>query len=178
MEVPTPQHVRAKIYFLEHSKLYETEKPYSLEFDGGILPSSNLISHKIEDLLIHDLRGNEDKFNFEENGFAILDIPSEMEYHDFDNLTKINDVYCPELAAAVMKYMGAKAVQFFDAQVSYSQIYPSNLEIVIDGLPRLDPQKASWLSLQNDGCRGAKSACRTSTCWSATPFLCALTYFD
>lgn len=118
MEVSLPQQVRAKIYFLEHSKLYETEKPYSLEFDAGIIPSSNLISHKIEDLLIQDLRGNEDKFNFEGNGFAILDIASKMEYHDFDNLTKINDIYCPELAAAVMKYMGAKAVQFFDAQVS------------------------------------------------------------
>jgi len=118
MELSTPQNVQAKIYFLEHLKLYETEKPYSLEFDGGILPSSNLISHKIEDLLIRDLRGIENKFNFEENGFAILDIPSEMEYHDFDNLTKIDDVYCPELAAAVMKYMGATAVQFFDAQVS------------------------------------------------------------
>jgi hypothetical protein len=143
MEISTSQHIRAKIYFLEHSKLYETEKPYSLEFDAGILPSSNLISHKIEDLLIHDLRGNEDKFNFEENGFAILDIPSKMEYHDFDSLTKINNIYCPELAAAVMKYMGAKAVQFFDAQVSCLQEYPSSSEFVIDDLPGVDPQKAS-----------------------------------
>ena len=47
---------------------------------------------------------------------------------------------------------------------------------MIDDLPGLDPQKASWLSIQNDGCRRGESACRTGTCWSATPFFCALIY--
>ncbi|CAN9094808.1 unnamed protein product [Alternaria alternata] len=37
-----------------------------------------------------------------------------MSYEDFDNRTKIEEIYCKEVANALLSYMDASAVQVFD----------------------------------------------------------------
>lgn len=118
--LPAPeeaQDVQAQIYFLKRDQMYEVEKSYSLEFDTMLFAPSNIKTHVVSDLPIKDIRGMEDEFSFEKNGFAVLELNSKMTYEDFDDIDKIKKVYSPEVAAALLHYMGASGVQVFDAQV-------------------------------------------------------------
>jgi hypothetical protein len=110
--------LKATAYFLARDDLYRTVKPYYLEYLSDIVPRSNLKTHKIDDLLIRDLRGREHEFTFEENGFTILEMHSSMSYEDFDDKDKVENIYCEELGATLLEYTGATSVQIFDTTVS------------------------------------------------------------
>jgi hypothetical protein len=114
-----PKDLHATMYFLRRDKIYGTVKSYNLEFTSEELPISNLKTHKVEDLLIKDLRGIEHEFTFDTSGFAVLDLQSTMTYEDFNDPDKIENIYCQELGACLLRYMRATCVQVFDAQVHF-----------------------------------------------------------
>jgi hypothetical protein len=109
--------VSASVFFLQRHDDYNTCKPYQLEYHSPSILRSNLRSQK-EDVLIKDLRGIESTFTFATNGFAVLELESEMSYEDYDNDDKVSGIYCREVAACLLSYMQAKSVQVYDYKVS------------------------------------------------------------
>ena len=110
--------VRATLRFLKREELYKTVKSYNLEFRSDEIPISNIISDQVTNLLVKDVREHEDEFTFSTNGFAVLELKSTLSYADFKDNSKVEHVYCQEVASALIEYTGASAVQVFDVQVT------------------------------------------------------------
>ena len=106
--------------FLAHDRLYDEEKPYLLKFDppSGFSQSNYNIDTRQQ--LIQDIRGREKDFSIAKNGFAIMSLHTELSYEDFDDETKLREVYFPEVADALRKLLGAFRVQIFEHLVCVS----------------------------------------------------------
>ena len=112
--------IRATLYYLRRDDLWETVKPYSLEFETDEIPRSNFKTQKVEDVPIEDVRGKEHKFSFSKTGWAVLEMKSAMTYEDFQDSNKIDNIYCHELSLLILEYMKpmkASSVQIFDTTV-------------------------------------------------------------
>jgi hypothetical protein len=114
-----PQHVKSTtIYYCTRHPLYKTIKPYLIDFEtSSSFPKTNIIPEPHE-VSIADIRGSESLFSFEESGFAVLEMQTQMKYEDFEDHSKIRSVYCAEIAACLLEYLGADEVQVFDFAVS------------------------------------------------------------
>ncbi|GAB7348199.1 hypothetical protein MBLNU459_g6203t1 [Dothideomycetes sp. NU459] len=105
------------VYFLKKNSLYDEEKPYSLRFTPPTgFPRSN-ISLEFHDITVQDARPFKDELSLEKNGYAIMDLHTEMNYDDFDDETKIKEVYLSEVSNVLRKYLGATSVQIFEHTV-------------------------------------------------------------
>ena len=102
--------------FLARHRLYETTKPYVLDYVSRTLPPTNelLVTENVQ---LHDLRGVEDTLTFARSGFAILDLHSRMSYEDFSNHDKIVECYFQEVGHALLDYLGASSIRIFDYAV-------------------------------------------------------------
>jgi len=112
--------IRATLYYLRRDDLWETVKPYSLEFETDEIPRSNFKTQKVEDVPIEDVRGKEHKFSFSKTGWAVLEMKSAMTYEDFQDSNKIDNIYCHELSLLILEYMKpmiASSVKIFDTTV-------------------------------------------------------------
>jgi hypothetical protein len=90
------------------------EKPYSLRYEPpGDFPRTNFIS-VAHDQLIEDVRGRESDFSVHRQGFGILKIDPQMEYHDYDDKAKVETVYFKQVAESVQTLLGASRVQIFE----------------------------------------------------------------
>jgi len=106
--------------FLARNPIYEKVKPYSLHRSYvTTLPHDNFINEEVHNVELRDIREEGHGLTFEKNGFTVLDMHSAMSYEDFDNRTKIEEIYCKEVANALLSYMDASAVQVFDFAVPY-----------------------------------------------------------
>jgi len=109
------QNVQSSMYYLQRDRLYETEKVYELKYDPPEgYKKSNMLLQKCEDLLIEDIRGKEQDFSFEANGFTIMKVDCGMSVADFDDRQKIAEVYLGYIAHALQHLLGAARVQIFD----------------------------------------------------------------
>ncbi len=109
--------------FLNPLVEYKTQKPYSIDYRiqswESNIPRSNYKSLAIDQIPITDIRGKEDQFTFNKNGFAIIELDSAMQYEDFDDPGKIDALYCEEIASCLLRYFpNAAAVQIYDVEVS------------------------------------------------------------
>lgn len=113
--------VTTSMYFLQPQPLYETEKPYSLRFvppEG--FPRSNIALQKHENVRIADIRPTVDQLSFEENGFMILPLETQLSYDEFDDEARLIEVYLREVADALRDALGAKHVHIFEHTVRIS----------------------------------------------------------
>lgn len=109
--------VETSMSFLARDALYDHEKPYRLRYaaEEGI-PTTNLRHEKYNPIKINNIRGREQNFSFERNGFAVLKMDEEMSYHDFNNPKSIQrylEVVCESLKAL----LGAEKVQAYQYSV-------------------------------------------------------------
>lgn len=106
--------------FISPTELYDTVKPYTISTDvenwAGSVRRSNF-QKNVCNVMIHNLRGREADFSFEENGFAVIDLKSSMSYEDFADPTKLADVYVQEVGSCLLDYFGATALQAFSVIV-------------------------------------------------------------
>ena len=114
----SPTVVSSSINFLANEDLYDHEKPYLLKFEPpSEFPRSNYkISTKVQD--IQDIRGVEHDFSIPKNGFSIMPLQTKMSYEDFDDETRLREVYFKEVAEALQLLLGAFRVQIFEHLVS------------------------------------------------------------
>lgn len=108
--------------FLERLPLYETQKPYSIDYRIATweseIPRSNYKSVHVDNIPVEDIRGRESEFTFSNSGFAVLQTDTAMEYEDFSDPQKVDRIYCHEIAASVLQYFqDAAAVQIYDVEV-------------------------------------------------------------
>ena len=121
--------LKASIYFLVHSDVYRTEKPYSLRYTGEEqLARTNIELDKHDDIPIHDIRGREREFSLEEHGFTISKLRSRMLYRDFSDLEQVIAIYLLEVASHLKTLLGARHVQIYEHLVRYSQ--PSHFALL------------------------------------------------
>ena len=104
--------------FLTRDNLYETEKPYQLRYNPEEgTPKTNLRLEKQNALKISSMRGREQQFSLERNGFAVLKLDNEIPYEAFGNPKGIQsylDVVCQSLKV----HLGADRVQAYQYLVS------------------------------------------------------------
>lgn len=115
----TIRNERVKLTYLKWQKLYETEKPYQvfLNLKPGI-PSTNLVFENDEYQEIVDVRGQQDRFNLDKNGFEY--ITHESKVKAFDNQDEIESVYLPETEGIIRKHVkNVDRLLVFDYRVSF-----------------------------------------------------------
>jgi hypothetical protein len=110
--------VTTSMYFLARDEVYNDEKPYRLRFvPPPGFPETNINTEKHE-ISIGDIRTQERKFSLEREGFALLPLKSSMNYDDFFDVAKIEQVYLKEVAELLISSMKASRVQIFEHLVS------------------------------------------------------------
>ena len=109
--------VETSMHFLTRDDLYEREKPYQLRYDveEGI-PKTNLRHKKQELLKIQNIRGREEQFSFEKNGFTVLKLDEEVAYDDFSQPEGIRR-YLDIVAEQLRLKLDADTVQVYQFQV-------------------------------------------------------------
>lgn len=112
--------VRSHVHFLQRDPLYLEEKPYSLRYTPSEgFPRANI---KLErhDIMVQDIRPDKDKLLFERDGCRINELKSRMKYGDWDNDSKVKEIYLSEVANMLLKTLGACHVQIFEHTVGDS----------------------------------------------------------
>jgi hypothetical protein len=109
--------VKAELSFYEPpvdgSKPFNYAGAWADNPPNGIPRNFGIDSH---DVIIHDVRSHESQFSLDENAFAaVSNIPSEMQYQDWENDEKIQEVYYPEVEKLVLENVpGASKIFLFD----------------------------------------------------------------
>lgn len=117
--------VKSSIRFLSRDHRYSCEKPYTLRFTPYIdFPRSNIETEKHNDIVIEDVRGREEDFTLQRNGFTIMSLGTKLLYDDFDDEAKLVDVYLREVADEVRDLLGARKVLILEHLVRMSSPFP------------------------------------------------------
>lgn len=127
--------ITASLKFLERSPLYEKEKPYTIDHSIPVweadIERTNIRTNAHE-VVITDIRGKEDQFTFDANGFAIIEMESEMTYEDFQDRNKVEAVFCEEMASSLLQYFNdAAAIRVFDIEVRADHITAVGLSLYL-----------------------------------------------
>lgn len=106
--------------FFARDDLYEHEKPYQLKYvpENGT-PATNYHVERRDDIKINSIRGREDQFSVEKNGFAVLKLDHAPPYDDFNNPDGIR-TYLETVVQSVKTHLGADKVQVFNYAVCFS----------------------------------------------------------
>jgi len=112
--------LKATLYLFRRDELFMTLKPYSLFIDTKDELRSNLESYKVPGLLIMDIRAHDGEYTFNKNGIAVVEYNSKMEYENWFDQKKIEDIYCQDLGQTLIKQLGCSAVQIFETLVSFT----------------------------------------------------------
>ncbi len=123
--------VETSMHFLTRDKLYENEKPYSLKYVAAEgIPTSNIRVEKHEAIKVNSIRGQEQQFSLERNGFAVLKMDEEIPYDDFANPAGVRR-YLNMVAEQLKTRLGADKVQVYQyvvrAKFRVPPIYKSAL---------------------------------------------------
>ena len=119
-----PRHERKRLMYLRWDKLFEKEKPYQIvsenipELDD--LARSNIEMVEGPEELIEDIRGREEEFSLDEDGFQI--ITHRFRTVDYQNNNEVETVYKPEIERLLKQHVaGVDKVVFFNWRVCLSQ---------------------------------------------------------
>lgn len=97
-----------------------TLKPYSLSIDTKDELKGNPESCKVPGLLIKDIGADDGEYTFNKNGIAVVEYNGKMEYENWFDQKKIEDIYCQDLGQTPIKLPGCSAVQIFETLVSFT----------------------------------------------------------
>ena len=107
--------LKVTLHFLAREKLYEHEKPYSIQFEPhGDVPRSNVRQTIVEDMNIQDIRSTRDLLRLESDGFIVRDLHSAMSYTDFADPEIVQRVYLEEVRTLLAQSLGTKNVAILE----------------------------------------------------------------
>ena len=91
--------------------MYATVKPYNLSFIPETqIPRNNMERREVS-VSISDLRGSEQLFSLNRNGFMVLEFQSPHNDVDWDNKTSVKEVHYPKIVSEVERVVpGARCV--------------------------------------------------------------------
>ena len=109
--------VETSLQFLARDKLYEHEKPYRFQYKQpeGV-PRTNFLMEKHDGINIRSIRGREEEFSLEKNGFTVLSLDQEIPYEDFDTEAGIRR-YMDLVADRLRLFLNADKVQVYQQVV-------------------------------------------------------------
>jgi hypothetical protein len=119
--------VHAALGFLPNEELFRHERPYCLKFEPPEGLRRTNIQAEYREHIIEDIRGHEEDFNMDKNGFALVPFHTRMTFEDFESEDKILAVYMPEVAGVIQRLVGAFRVQVFEYVAS--ALYKSDSRI-------------------------------------------------
>lgn len=99
--------------FLARDKRYEYEKLYKFQYkppEG--MPKTNFRMEKHEGINVSSIRGREEEFSLERNGFTVLSLDHEIPYEDFYSEVGIRR-YMNLVADRVRVHLNADKVQVY-----------------------------------------------------------------
>jgi hypothetical protein len=104
--------ISTEIYHLQELPLYAREKPYTMRYvpEDGIAVS-NVVREK-HTVQVKDIRGHEDEYQLDTNGFTISKITNRMSYEDYGSHEKITDVYLPQLQKLLCEHFPGTIIDF------------------------------------------------------------------
>ncbi|KAK0615125.1 putative CmcJ-like methyltransferase, partial [Bombardia bombarda] len=112
--------IESGFYFLERNDtLYSTERPYTFKFPpSNGFPMSNLKHDKVNGIRIDNVRGREDEFQIEKQGFTVLKIDNELQYKDSINESDPEVMaYLKKMEGVLKEHLKASRVQVFHGTV-------------------------------------------------------------
>lgn len=112
--------VKSHLYFLKKNPLHLTEKPYAFRFrlEDESIPQTNMEMERKGPIVISDIRGSEESFSLESNGFTVLKLKSELLPEDFYNSEKV-PIYLRELESLLKGHFKCSHVEIFRYGVSF-----------------------------------------------------------
>ena len=111
--------LRGSFPFLKRLDLYDTVKPYGVDFETPQVPRSNIVS-QVEEVPIADIRNLSKTLTLAEDGIEVLPFHTSLRYEDFEEKSKVEELYCHEIGTLLLDHFQASSVQVFEAQVSQS----------------------------------------------------------
>ena len=120
--------IESYTHFLKRDPLYNIEKPYTLRYTApNGFPRANIKLDR-HNLSVRDIRPQKDELSLDRNGCFVWSFQTRMTYNDFDDKTKILDVYLSEVADRLRTELGAEKVQVFEHTV-----WPQTLQTSLCG---------------------------------------------
>jgi hypothetical protein len=115
-----PVNVDSEFWFLKReAKHAHDEKPFKLRYDPGPdIPRQNCLNESVEGITVYDIRGNEDSFSIEHQGFTIGHLRTKLVPEDFDDEDKIKGVYYEEIKELLKNSFGCQRVEVLEHGVS------------------------------------------------------------
>lgn len=112
-----------QVWYLIKDPKFDTEKPFysNIPFEHPEAKQTNLESTP-EEVVIHNIRGHEDDFELDKQGFQVLRKSSVAEYSLFESTDWIQDVYYPEIEKLLRQAVGESQVErvyIYDHTVSF-----------------------------------------------------------
>ena len=124
----------AKLWYLKPLDLYQAEKPYHINLPSEALGShaqSNEVSHEYSGIQIQNLRGRENDFNLDRNGFQVFqdincsDSPNRSCHNVsaapspdiFDSPDAVRRIYYPTIERLLKEKLGAQSARAFTHDV-------------------------------------------------------------
>ena len=119
--------VLTQIYHLRQDELYSSEKPYTMRYapNGRMMPT-NVVREK-RTVKVRDLRGREDHFDLDRDGFVVKTLKSKMTYEDYDDSENITKTYLQELEGVLDELFPGSYVDFISYLVRTSDFGKDNL---------------------------------------------------
>jgi hypothetical protein len=102
---------RTTINFIQQDELYLEEKPYLLTYEAPeYFPRTNV---KLDERVVaaEDIRGRENNFTIDKNGFTIMKVNTKLSYENFGDEALVKQMYLKEVAEALKTLLGASRVQ-------------------------------------------------------------------
>jgi len=112
--------IRSRLKYIKPPPLYAHEKPFICEFDVSKIAGARQTNVELEtrEVLIRDIRGREDEFSVERNGFEILLHQSAISLEHIGFKPDIKEQYKREAEEVLRARFDAQSVSVFSLEVS------------------------------------------------------------
>jgi len=105
------------IYYLARLPRYKTEKPFYVNFpvhDTPGIPQHNVLHEAYQNIVVNDIRGHEDDFCLDTQGFQLVTNDTSMTNDDFEDDREVRSRYYPEIIKLLTQELGATKVVPFE----------------------------------------------------------------
>ncbi|QIW95040.1 hypothetical protein AMS68_000558 [Peltaster fructicola] len=103
--------VKTSMPFLRRSDKWDINESYPV---GA---TTDLKTDVVSDIVVEDVRGYEADLTFERSGIEVLKLNTVLALHDFHDQARVEEIYCVEVAEAILERLGGSSIQIFEAQV-------------------------------------------------------------
>jgi hypothetical protein len=117
--------VISKLQFICPLELYVTEKPCIYEYSVGSVKNARQTNdvYETREVLIRDIRGVENSFSLECDGFEVLKRQTRLSQVEFASKTAVRDIYIKETEVLLKERFCASRVIVIGCVVSHRKLY-------------------------------------------------------